>query len=491
LTVLLAVGVIAASVVISAGAAGTRRHGAEHRHPANAYVAKWLRVKASHGRSVMQRLVTRSLQASSNSVTCSGSQTPKPAGVDQYCLVLQPNGTCIEQSTSPTVVQECDFTQTASTGNKATAVQVILAQKTASPQNGTQIVRLSQTAGTGSNLATIGQGIKQSLGPGLATDADDSELEPDTKTTATPIVQQQDSHQIVHVRQVTASGSNGAAIGQGLRQRERAGNDSTEIDQCQNVHFDEPPCTADVNHQCVVDPGEFTTPPNVDPTANMCTLVNQSAGTGGNTLQTANDYGQFQRAHKTPTGEQVQGSPFDGGSDQGIVQDGAAPSTISTSQNERQTQRTVQVGPSFFQTQNGPTRKGEGSTQGSNAADTWKGDQSSTQLQTNHPTTDMIGSASIVPGFQTNELDYSGATSGHIEATQKVTQNGQTIRNSCSSGPPDGVCDISIVCGASEFAPTLQPQPPSDCVPSCPPGEFYDTITQQCMPSELFLDRRR
>jgi hypothetical protein len=360
-------------------------------------------------------------------------------------------------------VQICEASQIltpANRNNTAVILQVIISQNPPSAQDGTQIVKLRQTAlGTGSNTAGIAQYIKQSLGPGTPDDTEENELESDTPTTAS-ITQGQESHQVIHLHQKSVSGANNAPIFQFLRQRERAGNAET-IDQSQN--------TARDRQQCVIDSGsDALEGVVVDSHANMCVLLNQESTANGKQLATVTgDYNQFQRAHKAGAGTQTQGVPFVGGEDIGLVQDSGGISNVLTIQNERQTQRAVQA--DVVQNQNGP-RKGEGSRQVGNAADVWKGFQTSTQTQTKRPTPAEIGLAQAASGTQTNFLLYSAMQDppGTLNATQTATQNGATTMNSCSGSP----CEILIVCAAGET-----------CAQTCPEGTFFNPETQMCEPS--------
>jgi hypothetical protein len=83
-------------------------------------------------------------------------------------------------------VQTCDASQIQTIPNRnntAVVLQVIISQNPPSPQDGTQVVKLRQTAlGTGSNTAGIAQYVKQSLGPGTPEDTEEGDSEPDEMT---------------------------------------------------------------------------------------------------------------------------------------------------------------------------------------------------------------------------------------------------------------------------------------------------------------------
>jgi hypothetical protein len=367
--------------------------------------------------------------------------------------------TCKQVSTNATVTQICDVTQVQTTmANSATIEQRIWTwAKQPAPQEGTQIIRVRQTNGSGPNTATINQVIRQSAGPGSPDETDETEVEPMAAPSG-PITQSQESHQIVHLRQTSVSGTNSAPINQVLRQRERAVN-ATQIDQAQN--------TAN-GTLCANEETSDALPSTVvvDPNANMCILLNQSSTSGAQNATLTNDYGQFQRARQTSAGSQRQGNPtpFIGGEDIGVLQTSAGISSISTTQVEDQTQHAVQTG-ALTQYQNGP-RKGEGSTQSGNAANTWTGTQTSVQTQTNRPTLGDVGTATSIPGTQVNFLLYSATQlpAANLSATQKAGQNGVITTNSCNASP----CEIFIACAES-------------CQTTCPEGTVLDPATGQCV----------
>jgi hypothetical protein len=368
--------------------------------------------------------------------------------------------TCKQVSTNASVTQICDVTQVQTTkANQATIEQRIWTwAKQPAPQDGTQIVRVRQTNGSGPNTATINQVIRQSAGPGSPDETEENEVEPMAKSASGPISQSQESHQVIHLRQTSVSGTNSAPINQVLRQRERAVN-ATQIDQAQNTAngtLCANEATSDALPSTVV----------VDPNANMCILLNQSSTSGAQSATLTSDYGQFQRARQTSAGSQRQGNPtpFIGGEDIGLLQTSAGISTISTTQVEDQTQHAVQTG-ALTQYQNGP-RKGEGSTQSGNAANTWTGTQTSVQTQTNRPALGDVGTATSTPGTQVNFLLYSATQlpAANMSATQRAGQNGVITTNSCSASP----CEIFIACAES-------------CQTTCPEGTVLDPATGQCV----------
>jgi hypothetical protein len=420
--------------------------------------------------------LTRLLKTAASNPYCPGATvSTTPAGT-QSCL--WPTGysgqvTCLQSSNSATVVQMCDASQIqtiANRNNTAIILQVIISQNPPSAQDGTQIVKLRQTAlGTGSNSAGIGQYIKQSLGPGTPEDTEESDTEPDAPATATTS-QKQESHQTVHLSQISEQGSNNAPVLQFLRQRERKAHADT-TNQDQNVDL----ASLHPASVCQRDPSDALPPTVVvDANANQCILSNQtSTGSGKQNLWLTGDYNQLQRARKAGHGHQVQGIPFTGGSDYGLIQDSGGVSNVLTIQNERQVQRGIQVGISaeFVQSQNGP-RKGSGSAQVGNPKDTWTGRQTSTQIQTRTPLLSFMRVADGPSNGQTNILVYSAqqADGGTMDVKQTASQNGGTpTTNMCSSSP----CEIAIVCAAGEEG---------GCTPTtnCTDGQVIDPTTGEC-----------
>ena len=417
--------------------------------------------------------LTRLLKTAASNPYCPGATvSTTPAGTQSCVWPSDYTGqvTCLQTSNSATVVQTCDASQIQTIPNRnntAVILQVIISQNPPSPQDGTQVVKLRQTAlGTGSNTAGIAQYVKQSLGPGTPEDTEEGDSEPDAPATMTAS-QKQESHQTVHLRQISEQGSNNAPVVQFLRQRERKAHADT-TNQDQNIDLaDLHPASA-----CQNDPGSDALPGSVvvDPNANQCILSNQTSLSGKQNLWLTGDYDQFQRARKANFGHQVQGVPFTGGSDYGLIQDSTGVSNVLTIQNERQVQRGIQVGSAanFQQSQNGP-RKGSGSAQFGNSNDTWTGRQTTTQIQTRTLLT-FMEVADVPPSGQTNILVYSSQQqpAGTMDVQQTATQNnGTPVTNTCSASP----CEIAIVCAGEGCTPT----------PNCTEGQVIDPTTGQCI----------
>jgi hypothetical protein len=390
----------------------------------------------------------------------------------------------VQTSNSPTVIQTCDATQANTTqANKALIIQVIWTQSRAAPQDGTQVVHLSQTNASGANLAGISQYIKQSLGPGTPDDSEDN----DSESLAAPTTsadQGQNSHQTVHLHQVTTTGDSGAAVLQFLRQRERASNVLTS-NQNQNRGSQHP------ESACTPDGTDGLVGVTTDSNANQCVLSNQGGPevgpltSGHLNLGVNQDYNQLQRVRKAGGGVQDQGFDSNGGSDIGLTQLSSGQSNILTNQNERLVQRALDAA-AVAQDQNGP-RKGFGSSQGpTNTADVWKGFQTSALIQTSHSTGSSFKKALVTAGHQSDLLEYFGHTSGDIRATQTAIINGAPTNWGCPlpglpSTGQNHDCAAVVHCTVGETGGDFHVQAVAGvCTPTCPAGTEFNPGTGTC-----------
>jgi hypothetical protein len=427
----------------------------------------------------VQRLLR---QADTPYFSCPGANAPTiPNSPTAQTCVWGPDYhgqvVCIQTSNSPTVIQTCNATQANTTvTNKALIIQIIWSQSRSAEQDGTQVVRLSQMNESGANLAGITQYIKQSLGPGTPDDTEDADVEPWTAPT-TPQNQNQNSHQTVHLHQVTTTGDSNAAVLQFLRQRERAANVLTSNqNQNRGLQHDQSKCSSDALAGVTTDSN-----------ANQCVLSNQTSDplAGGHlNLGVNQDYNQFQRVRKATGGVQNQGFDGTGGSDIGLTQLSSGQSNILTNQNERLVQRALDAA-AVLQDQNGP-RKGFGSSQGTNTNDLWKGFQTSTLIQTSHPTTLSFQKALATAGHQSDLLQYFGGTSGDIRATQTAIINGAPTNWGC---PPPGLpstgqnntCAAVVQCEVGATGGGLRFQAVAGvCTPTCPEGTQFNSGTGTC-----------
>jgi len=435
--------------------------------------------------STLSARTRRALQASGdkNFVCSPAVGTPVNTDTEQTCVVNGTNGTCIEKTDSPIVVQTCTITQSGPGNNQATVVQVAATDKGPSPQNHTQIVTVDQTSTGGSNSSDVSQVVKQSLGPGHFDDTDEDEPDSASTSSPMPITTQQDFHQIVTVTQ-NAYGDNNSKISQLGKQRARA-KQSPSIVEDQNTSAN-----------------EFAGCPSDDAEANICSTVDQTSTNGGQNISTLDEtLSQFERAHQTIAGDQQQGFSINqGGINHEIHQSSSGFCKIVTKQSEHQVMRAVQA--NVTQEQHGPTRKGAGSSQDCNTSSVWTGTQNSTQLATTRPTEADMGSLVFGdPAVQDNLLQYFGTSTGDIRATQSVTEktNGraETKQNSCPASPsstPNHACAITIVCGNVDLA--VAAAPPADggaCAPTtdeCPPGTSLNE-EGVCTPSYYVASLRR
>ena len=432
--------------------------------------------------SRVERLLKGLRASDSPFFSCSGASTKSNTAAAQTCIWPANTGqvVCIQTSTSPTVMQTCDASQTGSTqANRALIIQIIWSMNPHAAQDGKQIVKLRQTNVSGANIAGISQYIKQSQGPGTPDDTDEGDSESLASPTASA-VQTQNSHQTVHLRQATTgAGDNNAVVLQFLRQRERASNVGT-VNQTQNLG----PNTGDT--LCAQDPGsDNLTAVTMDPNANQCVLSNQTSTSGHLNLGVNQDYNQFQRARKAAGGFQNQGLDEVGGGDIGLAQLSPAKSNILTNQNERLVQRAIDS-TSVSQDQNGP-RKGQGSTQGTSGDDVWKGFQTSTLIQTSTTTGLSVKRAASSVGHQSDFLQYFGVTSGDIRATQTSNLNGDVTNWGCpapgtTSMGPNQVCAAEVKCEAGGESSLSFQAVAGACNPTCPEGTFFNPDTGTCDP---------
>jgi hypothetical protein len=421
---------------------------------------------------------TSAPSASSKQFQCTpAAVTPVNNDMEQTCVITGSSGTCIEKSNSPVVVQTCTFTQDVpAQDHRANAVQVVAVENGGVPvdtlvtQHATQIINATQTATSGaSNFLNATQVIKQSLGPGHFDDTEEAELDPDTSTHQGALALSQESHQIVTADQTADIGSNNSSISQSSKQRERAVHATVSVDENQNT---------------MPASGQDVCPITDDPNANMCARVHQKSGSGPNRSALSQGSSQFERAHDTPTGQQMQGKPTTGGMNHEIQQTstGSGLCTIRTAQSEHQTQRAVRA--SVNQVQNGPLRKGVGSSQACSPKSTWTGSQNSAQLATTRPQEADVGSSVFGdPATQNDLLEYFGTTTGQIQATLSVNEkvnNQSTSANTSCSGTS---CEAFIACGQA----FVVSEGAGGCVTTCPEGELFNPATGQCEFSDLVL----
>jgi len=331
-----------------------------------------------------KRVVQLSYGANNNQFEC----TPSPGGSatpPNTCTIIQISSTgannvarCTERTTDASASQSCLIYQSNTTGsNRADVIQQVNAASGAT-QSATQYAGVRQDNVSGSNAVFVNQDLRQS-----------------TKDTNAG-TQTQNGHQTVSTLQESDTGDNNADVHQSLALQEMA--------------FGLP----------VVTQNQDT-----DGTLNTQTAIRQFSTSGRNSanLDQANDLNA--NVAKAGTATQTQGSPT-GGLLGHFEQDSTGLSTVHGSQRETQNVVAAQVG-TLSQTQYGPMSFG--SDQGTNPNDRYDIDQSSTQQ------------ASSPSAYQSDQAYANCDTTGICTATQRINQDGQTERNSCSAPS----CHIGLV----------------------------------------------
>jgi hypothetical protein len=423
-------------------------------------------------------LVAYALRSSTDSMfVCRPAASSSNTATTQSCTISASDGVCIEVSSNPSVEQSCMFTQTNTTGtNTAVAAQVIVqrnpAQSGTETQTGSQAIEASQGNATGSNLNWSTQIVKQFLGHG----ADNPDTEADAVAqaqarqqaagvpadltsliqslapteiaqenaspsnlpgpTSSPVSEVQQSQQTINVCQGavhdpcgsadTMHGDNVNGNYQSLRQWEWA-NDAPSIEQLQNAD----------GGTCVNSDSK---------SLNMCSVVHQSTTGGKNRNGVFEAYRQFQRALDTSGGRQVQDAAPDlGGLGHDIFQLSVVPSpfvpqleSIETGQRARQVQRAENAG-ALTQAQDPHVDKGPASTQTGSVHDTWQGSIDSEQSQ-------LVDDTFTHGGGQSQDLGYSGRSTGDVVALVRGSENGSTATARCVPGNTFDVCNAGVSC---------------------------------------------
>jgi hypothetical protein len=151
--------------------------------------------------------------ASTNTFSCDASSpaivTPTPP---DSCVIVQVNTTgdntakCVEQTTADGAMQNCDITQTTTSGaNKATVIQLITETQGQS-QTGRQDASVQQQNGSGANNSLVTQTIAQA-----------------TSTRGPSVSQSQDARQNNTISQNAGSGDQVSTMSQAVAQKENAG----------------------------------------------------------------------------------------------------------------------------------------------------------------------------------------------------------------------------------------------------------------------------
>jgi hypothetical protein len=385
------------------------------------------------------------MTSGSSSVYCAATQPATVSKSGQSCSIVQPAGGtawCIERISKrgPTpVVQTCTIKQ-ASTWKKnvAIVVQLYEAKGGGSPQDGTQNADVRQGNQFNANEAYVTQITKQLLGHLLDSEGDyedgdwipDATVLQDQKARISAVVCQGGRTTATDPANCrTGAGmvsSNKSSVIQQQWQSEQA--KGTEVTQEQNTTFGENTCAPE---------GDATLP---DTDANMCANVDQqtqTVGGGKNDSNLGQLYVQLQRARAETTTQRQGGSTVDtGGLDHTVNQLGPRPSSIHTGQHSFQIQR-VNDAVVLVRKQDPRISKGFGSSQGTSPESVWRGRQTAVQLQ--------FEDGVLGGDTQTARLEYFGTTSGNIEASQLINQNGETETNSCSGTTCAAVLECTTV----------------------------------------------
>jgi hypothetical protein len=385
--------------------------------------------------------------AVTTTVECTATAPARITRGHSSCTIIQPLGgtaSCTIRTTasgSTAVKQRCTIRQRSRTHRNHATATLIIRQTGRWTQEAQQVITIEQGNVFRNNIASASERVVQSLTKHGA---------------ATAIDQSQESHQSINVCQgalhvgvvpncrsaAGMRGNNSLSISQTLRQAQSA-DGAPVIAQLQNTGLATNKCSP------LGDPT-----PIDDPTAHMCANADQNT-TGANTSSLRQVYNQAQNVSDAATATQQQGGdPLvkRGGLDHQVNQDGGAPSQIHTDQDAFQDQAATNVGV-LTQDQDPFVAKGRLSNQGSHPDNRWRGEQTSTQTQTED------GNPS--GGTQSTLLEYFGVTSGDIRAVQIANQNGVTNTWGCpppDEPPPPGqnsTCGAVMECTNAEPGPDL------------------------------------
>ncbi len=362
---------------------------------------------------------TRVLQAGGQNVSECTPPSDATINISNDCEILQVNGgsaRCVQRSKdSGMLTQICRIEQGSnSSGNRAEIVQSVdQNDKGLAAQLVNQKANIFQdTTGSGSNFASINQGVTQSV---------------QGNKSGASIDQNQQTNQSAVVRQgATGSGDNNADVSQTTNQDEHAEN-ADMINQFQNA-----------------GPGGFA---HCNANVNVCFDLTQTSNTGKNNTNLNQKLSQSQFAvHATTGGQQAQGgcdmtfTPchpdfFASGLDHTFDQSstGGGLSTQQSNQDENQQQRRTDTGGMTF-SQVGPVRKGLSFQDGND-------NNQATQFQNSKQSSKGDGVGVLLSDFLIDDCSSSGLCTVH----QQVDSNG--FRQSNDETAPS--FEAVIACGAA------------------------------------------
>ena len=366
-------------------------------------------VQLSYGPNVTQFQCTPS--------TLGSATSPDTCVIVQVSSGAANNATCLEKSASPTAAQSCLIYQTNTSGVNYANVNQDVDTGTGAIQNTTQYAGIDQTNDSGQNIAVVVQTTSQVA-----------------KTTAAGGLQSQDGHQTVSVEQNSNTSHNQADVSQSLA------------------------LTAKTSYMPAVTQNQ-NTDGSLGP--NTAASVRQTSVSGSNTgnINQLHDL-DANVAHAT-TASQTQGAPT-GGLLGHFEQDSTGVSIANGVQKETQDMHAAFV-PNLSQTQWGPAYFG--SPQGSNAADRYTIQQTSTQ------------DASSPAAMQDDQVYANCETSGSCSVQQTINQDRQSYSNTCdgqschiglTATTDDGETSSSTCSGLSTEGPGACPFPPAPPPPPPP-----------------------
>ncbi|MGH2935089.1 MAG: hypothetical protein ACRDL2_11340 [Gaiellaceae bacterium] len=324
-----------------------------------------------------------------NQFVCTGGSSSGPGD----CTIIQVASgggrnvaRCVEMSNDPNASQSCRVQQQSTTGANVLQVQQHVNGNRGAAQSATQYAGSVQTTTSGANTVQVEQQLQQQTND---TDASGS--------------QSQDGTQQVSVTQSSDSGRNTASVEQSLALQAQAKDGTGPITQSQDTGA----------------------------SPNTSAAVDQSSNSGSNNANVNQSNDLQMHLHKAGSATQQQGSPG-AGLAMFLNQASGGVSTIRGRQQERQEMHANQVSGALSQTQFGPMWADP--SQGSNPNDRYDVDQSSGQHADGPP----HGSG---PANQNDQAYGQCDTSGNCTIDQRIEQQGNNQKNSCSGE----ACDIGLI----------------------------------------------
>jgi hypothetical protein len=317
---------------------------------------------------------------------------------------------CTQSSHENPAAQSCIITQETESerGSNRAVVEQVIIQSGDAEQDAEQTAMITQTSVNGNNSANVDQRIKQST----------------NETT----LQTQDAKQELKLTQEADQGDNSAVVNQSQTQDATASSAGNPITQEQNAAPQGPSACQTVTYTVHL----FLEP-------NACSAVQQltdPAEGGRNDADVNQAIDQFANA-RAPAGTLItqQQSSADGGAEIEHDQHGAAPATLVTDQDERQTLKpTTGTCPPVCQVQWGPLAKGN--IQEDNPFNVTDITQFSMQDASDDAIQNMV-------------LEANCVTTGECTIEQVAIQNGERIEGEpvCTPAEEGTFCESTVACG--------------------------------------------